>query len=56
MSECVLPTDTQSANILPEAHVAFAAVARRRGDAASVQTQVGEMLAHVNGVVHRYSP
>ena len=46
-------TDTLPTDILSVAHVALAAVARRCGDAASVQTQVGEMFAHVNGVVHR---
>lgn len=46
-------TYTLSTNILFVAHVTLAAVARRCGNAASIQTQVSEMLAHVNGVVYR---
>lgn len=45
-------TDTLGSNVLPVPHVALAAVARECGNAASVQAQVGEMLAHVDGVVH----
>lgn len=44
-------TDALAAHVLPEAHVALAAVAGGRGDAAAVQAQVGEVLAHVDGVV-----
>lgn len=43
-----LPTD-----VLLVAHVALAAIAGVCGDAASVQTQVGEVLAHVDGLVDR---
>lgn len=46
-------TDTLSTNILSVAHVTLAAVACGCGNAASIQTQVGEMFAHINGVVHR---
>lgn len=42
-----LPTD-----VLFVAHVALAAVAGGCRDAASVQTQVGEVSANVDGVVH----
>lgn len=45
--------NTLPTNILSVAHVALAAVARGRGNAASVQTQVGEMFAYVNRVVYR---
>lgn len=41
-------TDALPAHVLPVSHVAFAAVAGGRGNAAAVQAQVGEMLAHVN--------
>lgn len=51
-----LLTDTLSLDSLSVAHVALAAIAalRRvgRGDAASVLAQVGEVFAHVDGVVH----
>lgn len=43
-----LPTD-----ILFEAHVAFTAVVCGCGNAASIQTQVSEMFAHVNGLIER---
>lgn len=43
-----LPTD-----VLLVAHVALAAVACVCGDAASIQTQVREVFAHVDGLVHR---
>lgn len=46
-------TDTLSTNILSVAHVTLTAVACGCGNAASIQTQVGEMFAHINGVVHR---
>lgn len=46
-------TDTLPPNILFVAHVALASVAGGRWNAASIETQVGEMFAHVNGVVHR---
>lgn len=49
-------TDTFPTNILPVAHVALAAVACGCGDAASIQAQVGEMSAHIDGVVHGDSP
>lgn len=55
LCECVFLTDTQATNILPVAHVAFAAVAWGCGNAASIQTQVGEMFAYINAVVHRNS-
>lgn len=53
---CVRPflTDTLPTNVLFVAHVALAAVACRRRDAASIQTQVGEMFADVDGVIHRH--
>lgn len=41
-------TDALPAHVLPVTHVAFAAVVGRRGNAAAVQAQVGEMLAHVD--------
>lgn len=51
--ESMLLTDTLPADVLPVSHVALAAVALQGGDAASVQTQVGEMFAHVDGFIHR---
>lgn len=47
-------TDTLPTDILFITHVTLAAVARGGGNAASIQTQVGEMFAHINGVVHRH--
>lgn len=47
-------TDTLPTNILFIAHVTLAAVACGGGNAAAIQTQVGEMFAHINGVVHRH--
>lgn len=47
-------TDTLPTNILFVAHVALAAVACRCRDAASIQTQVGEMFADIDGVIHRH--
>lgn len=44
-------TDALSADVLLVAHVALAAVAGGRRDAASVQTQVGEVFANVDGLV-----
>lgn len=41
-------TDALPAHVLPVSHVAFAAVAGGRGNAAAVQAQVGEMLAHID--------
>lgn len=46
-------TNTFSTDILSVAHVALTAVAHGCGNAASIQTQIGEIIAHVNGVVHR---
>lgn len=46
-------TDALPAHVLLVAHVALAAVAGVCGDAAAVQTQVGEVFAHVDGLVHR---
>lgn len=48
----VFLTNALPANILFIAHVALAAVAGRRWDAASVQTQVGEVFAHVHRFIH----
>lgn len=45
-------TDALSADVLFVAHVALAAVAGGCRDAASVQTQVGEVFANVDGLVH----
>lgn len=50
----MLLTDTLPTDILFIAHVTLAAVACGGGNAASIQTQVGEVFAHVNGVVHRH--
>lgn len=55
ITNTLIHINTLPTNILPVTHVAFAAVARRSWDTTSVQTQVGEMFAHVNGVVHRNS-
>lgn len=44
--------DTFSSDILSVAHVALAAVACGCGNAASVQTQVGKMFAHIDTVIH----
>ncbi len=46
-------TDTLPTNVLSVAHVALAAVVCGCGNAASIQTQVGEMFAHINGVIDR---
>lgn len=35
--------------LLTVAHVTLAAVAVRGGDAAAIQTQIGEMLTHIDG-------
>lgn len=53
ITHTLIHINTLSTNILSVAHVALAAVACGRGNAASIQTQVCEMFAHVNGVVHR---
>lgn len=45
-------TDALPPDVLLVAHVALAAVAAVCGDAAAVQTQVGEVSAHVDGLVH----
>jgi hypothetical protein len=50
---CACLTDALSAHVLLVAVVTLAAVAGRRQHAASVQTQVGEVFAHVDGVVLR---
>lgn len=42
-------TDALSPYVLSVPHVAFAPVAGWRGNAAAVETQVGEVFAHVNG-------
>lgn len=41
-------TDALPAHVLPVSHVAFAAVAGRRRNAAAIQAQVGKMLAHID--------
>jgi len=46
-----LLTNAFSAHVLLVAHVALAAVAGRGGDAASVQAEVSEMLADVDGLI-----
>lgn len=46
-------TNALSADVLFVAHVALAAVAGGCEDAASVQTQVGEVFANVDGLVDR---
>lgn len=50
-NNCSGLTNTLPAYVLPVAHVTFTAVAGRGGDTASVQTQVGEMFTHVNGLI-----
>ena len=55
MHVCVCLTDALPAHVIPVADVAHAAVAGGRQKAASVQTQVGEVFAHVDGVVLRGS-
>lgn len=47
--------NTLPTNVLLVAHVAFTSVAVQGRDAASVQAQVGEMLADVHRVIHRNS-
>lgn len=49
---CGYLTDALAADVLLVAHVALAAVAGGCRDAASVQTQVGEVFANVDGLVH----
>ena len=49
--ELSLLTDALSTHILLVPHVALAAVAGWGGNAASVQAEVGEMLADVNGLI-----
>lgn len=44
-------TDALSSNVLRVARIALAAVAGRGGQAAAVETQVGEVSADVNGLV-----
>lgn len=46
-----LLTNALSTHVLLVAHVALAAVAGRCGDAASVQAEVSEMLADVDGLI-----
>lgn len=46
-------TNALPTHVLLVAHVALAAVAGVCRDAASVQTQVGEVFAHIDGLVHR---
>lgn len=46
-----LLTDALPAHVLLVPHVALAAVAGWGGDAASVQAEVSEMLADVNGLI-----
>lgn len=46
-----LLTNALSAHILLVAHVALAAVAGWGGDAASIQAEVSEVLADVNGLI-----
>lgn len=48
----VFLTNALPTNILFIAHVALAAVACRRWDAPSVQTQVGKVFAHVHRFIH----
>lgn len=38
--------------LLTVAHVTLAAVAVRGGDATAVQTQIGEMLTHIDGCAY----
>jgi len=45
-------TDALATHVLLVADVALAPVAVGRQQAASVQTQVGEVFAHVNGLIH----
>lgn len=50
--------NTLSADVLLVSHVTFTSITGRllrSWDAASVQTQIGEMLAHVNSIIHRHS-
>lgn len=44
-------TNALSTHILLVSHVALASVAGGGGDAAPIQTQVGEVLADVNGLI-----
>lgn len=53
ITHTLIHIDTLPADVLSVSHVALAAVALQGGDAASVQTQVGEMFAHVDGFIHR---
>lgn len=44
--------DTLPAYVLPVAHVTLAPVTGWCRNAASIQTQVGEMFAHIHSVIH----
>lgn len=44
-------TDALSTHVLLVAHVALTAVAGWGGDTASIQAQISEMLAYVNGLI-----
>lgn len=48
---CFILTNALPADVLFVAHVALAAVAGGCRDAASIQTQVGEVFANVDGLV-----
>lgn len=47
--------DALSAYVLLVSHVTFTSIAVQGWDAASIQTQICEMLAHIHSVIHRYS-
>lgn len=48
----LLLTDALPSDVLLIAHVTLAAVAGRGGQAAAIETQVGEVSADINGLVH----
>lgn len=49
VTDTFIHIDTLPTHVLPVAHVTFAAVAGGGGDTAAVQTQIGEVLAHIDG-------
>lgn len=55
ITNTLIHINTLPTNILPITHVAFAAVTRRCWYTSSVQTQVGEMFAHINSFIQRNS-
>lgn len=55
VADTLIYIDALAADVLSVAHVALAAVAGWGGDAATVQAQVGKVLADVDGIVHFHS-